>query len=145
MTITNNKNNKNNKNKILETNTKELKVGAIKEEPIKVEAIKVETIKLDKTINSNINSNNDLKIGIQDVKDINLNIDYELDSPNESSSPVQEEVEAENALEEESNYQEDDIYDDKESRWTEDLEDEDEDNNIDYETLNDLEVIVFDE
>ena len=144
-TITNNKNNKNNKNKILETNTKELKVGAIKEEPIKEEAIKVETIKLDKTINSNINSNNDLKIGIQDVKDINLNIDYELDSPNESSSPVQEEVEAENALEEESNYQEDDIYDDKESRWTEDLEDEDEDNNIDYETLNDLEVIVFDE
>ena len=152
-TITNKKNNKYN---ILETHTKELKVEAIKkepikeepikeelikEEPIKEEPIKVETIKLDKTINSN----NDLKIGIQDVKDIDLNIDYELDSPNESSSPVQEEVE--NTLEEESNYQEDDIYDDKESRWTEDLEDEDEeeDNNIDYETLNDLEVIVFDE
>jgi hypothetical protein len=183
--MNNNKTITKNKNKKLEKNTKELK-----EEPIKVE-----TIKLDKNINSNVNYNNDLKISIQDVKDIDLNIDYELDSPNESSSPVQE-VEEDNILEEDNieNIDEQDLRtgfkksltqsneqdlensntkgargaealvkgalgaealaenpahksvdenDDDENESI--LEDEDEDNNIDYETLNELEVIVFDE
>ena len=183
--MNNNKTITNKKNKKLEQNTKELK-----EEPIKVE-----TIKLDKNINSNVNYNNDLKISIQEVKDIDLNIDYELDSPNKSSSPVQE-VEEDNILEEDnienvdeqdlkaefkksraqSNEQDLENSNTKGARGAEALvkrargaeaivenpahksvdkhddddesilEDEDEeDNNIDYETLNELEVIVFDE
>ena len=165
-TITDKKNKKLEKqnmvNNILEQNTKELKV-----EPIIFETVKpIETIDLNKNsdiglnVNSNVNSTMDLKIGIQDVKAIDLNIDYELDSPNESSSPTQEgydnnlenyengdnisDENGDNISDENGdNNSDENIFDNKGARGAEALADDDD--GIDFETLNDLEVIVFDE
>ena len=159
-TITDKKNKKLEKqnmvNNILEQNTKELKV-----EPITFETVKpIETNDLNKNIvNSNVNSTIDLKIGIRDVKAIDLNIDYDLDSPNESPSPTQEgEQDFENPARKDENddyngnengdnngdnNSDENIYDNKGARGAEALADDDD--GIDFETLNDLEVIVFDE
>lgn len=162
-TVTDKKNKKLEKknmvNNNLELNTKELKV-----EPITFETVKpietIETIDLNKNIiNSNSNSNIDLKISIQDVKAIDLNIDYELDSPNESSSPTQEENDNNNDDNLDNNNNDDDnmyknniddikgIKKDEFSDVIESISEEDliNDEGIDFETLNDLEVIVFDE
>ena len=166
-TITDKINNKSDKRNIEHKNLEQNNRTEFKVEPISIENIANSDIGMN--VNSNVNSTIDLKIGIQDVKAIDLNIDYELDSPNESSSPTQEEdTNNQNLKSTDENVDEnvdknENIFDDTvkldsaqnsitknkgfkgvEAPLTEALVDDD-CGDIDYETLNDLEVIVFDE
>ena len=118
-----------------------------------------------------------LKIEIQDIDNINLDIDYNLDSPSSSEDLLdeqsdiidilnnydisefehnnkeedeeeeQEEQEQEGNLNDEENIEEDENLNDEENIEEKNIDDDDDDNDddIDYETLNDLEVIEFDE
>ena len=143
-TITNLKNTKLNKKNI---ETKNLESNNIENNELNKEPTIESTTEPTRSDKDDINNNIDLKIGIQDVKDINLNIDYELNSPHDSSSPTQEQED--NILDEYNN-----VNNTKESEAfiadNANNEDEvtlidDDEGDIDFETLNDLEVIVFDE
>ena len=146
-TITNLKNTKLNKKNI---ETKNLESNNIENNELNKEPTIESTTEPTRSDKDDINHNIDLKIGIQDVKDINLNIDYELNSPHDSSSPTQEQED--NILDEYNNVNntkesEAFIADNANNANNEDevtLIDDDE-GDIDFETLNDLEVIVFDE
>lgn len=149
----------------------------------KIKTIKIEPIKFENKINE---SNANLNIKIQDINTIDLDIDYNLESPEIPSSPILEneitynvnsdlidqEQNDENFLnilqnydtseieqeedqdQDEEDQDEDEEQDEQEEQdedeeQEEDEEDQDEqeeqDGGINFETLNDLEVIVFDE
>jgi len=155
------------------------------ENKIKIEPIKIEPIKIENKINE---SDTNLNIKIKDINTIDLDIDYNLESPEIPSSPIleneitynansdliDEEQNDENFLnilqnydtsefdqeeedqEPETNQDKDQDEEDEEDQDEEDEEDQDEDEyedgeyqdqdgGINFETLNDLEVIVFDE
>ena len=86
-------------------------------------------------------------ISIQDVSEINLNIDYDLDNinidANETTKEVAKEVANEPSKEETNEEEMDEAeIDDEIETHTDTTEDTD---GIDYDILNDLEVVVFDE
>ena len=160
-TITNKKNNieinKVEKKKLKENKLEEKLIEEKKLEQVNTVNVNIDTPNLENISQSgNVNSNTDFKIGIQNVKNIDLNIDYELESPISSSPPQEENANTNNDTNIGSNNTSNDIQENNDTENLDSNENEnendsgsddiiDEEDGIDYETLNDLEVIVFDE